>query len=275
MKQLILIFFIAFLPTISVFSQNLTPLTVKMVYDFEVGDVFIYKQIGFLNATVRFDTLYERQNILRKQLFLPDSIRYFIKKETFYKSSPFKLIVSLDTLNIKNLDSLAVYRLKSIPQDSQVYTVDRFYILNNSNRKVNGRYLACKKCLDLEYGIYFGEGIGLVEEYSSYPQGKNLLYFKKGTETWGTPINFPTSLFTPSVFQAKISFSPNPTNSILNIETDTDFDKIQVTNLNGQVVLKENKTAQITLSNLPNGIYFMQLYSENVLKGVKKFVINH
>ncbi len=271
MKQLILILFTAFLPTIGVFSQNLAPLTNKIVYDFEVGDVFTYRHIAFFTATIRLDTLYQRQTILKKQLYLPDSIVYFIKDESVYKSAFNKLIVKTDTFSIKDLDSLVVYKIKA---KSPSKTVDSLSSLRNSNRKLHQRYIDCGQCFDFTYDFTYGQGIGLFKMYVGYPEEKTLLYFKKSTETWGTPIDFPTSLFTPSVFQAKISLSPNPTNSILNIETDIDFDKIQVTNLNGQVVLKENKTTQITLPNLPNGIYFMQFYGENVLKGVKKFVIH-
>ena len=92
---------------------------------------------------------------------------------------------------------------------------------------------------------YYGRGIGLTyfDASSISPNTRSLFYFKKGAETCGTPISFPTSIKTPSVFNPKIKFFPNPTQDILNIETDLSFFDIKISNFNGQIVLKSQNTS--------------------------------
>jgi Secretion system C-terminal sorting domain len=252
------------------------PLTNREVYDFEVGDVFMYSTRLHNFNTGKLDTLYKRQTILNKTLNLPDSIVYFIKIESAYASALNKIIVKTDTFVVKDLDSSAVEKLNP-NKPPYPYVSDNCRILNNSNRRQYGRSLNSQTLFDYCQGLAVVQGVGVLSSYTCdfFNDGTSLIYFKKGNEEWGTPIDFSTSLFTPSVWDTKIMLSPNPTNNILNIDTDIDFDKIQVTNLSGQAVLRDSKTAQITVSNLPNGIYFLQIYGKGVLKGVKKFVIHH
>ncbi|MFN8115595.1 MAG: T9SS type A sorting domain-containing protein [Bacteroidia bacterium] len=73
---------------------------------------------------------------------------------------------------------------------------------------------------------------------------------------------------------AEFSISPNPTNSYLFIDTSVDYGIIKIINSIGQTVLiQENKQEPISVSNLSNGIYFMQLLDKkwNLLK-TEKFI---
>ncbi|MEO8148328.1 MAG: T9SS type A sorting domain-containing protein [Bacteroidia bacterium] len=69
-----------------------------------------------------------------------------------------------------------------------------------------------------------------------------------------------------------IAVYPNPVNDILNINSETDFSQIIITDVFGKEVLKSNETA-IDVSDLSNGIYFISIFnSENLLVGNSKFI---
>ncbi len=91
---------------------------------------------------------------------------------------------------------------------------------------------------------------------------------------WGTGLNkkaFDNVL-------ANVSVYPNPSKSNkINIETETELDKIQLVNINGQLVQKIDypKADQklYTLENLKQGVYFLKLYS-NEKSITKKIIID-
>ena len=64
----------------------------------------------------------------------------------------------------------------------------------------------------------------------------------------------------------------NPTSDILTIDTDIVFNKLRIINTNGQLVLEEKNVQSIHTEQLPNGIYFLQVFEGSVLRGVMKFV---
>jgi Zn-dependent metalloprotease/PKD repeat protein len=57
---------------------------------------------------------------------------------------------------------------------------------------------------------------------------------------------------------AIISFFPNPVTNLLNISCDENF-IINLSNLNGQLILRKENKKQIDLSGLPAGFYFIEL----------------
>ena len=252
------------------------PLTVREVFDFNVNDIFIYKNLTYDFPLGRYDTIYEKHTILYRQPNSMDSIVYFIKKESFYTSAANKLIVKTDTLVVKDLDSSAVYKLRT---NSPFYTQDWCKILNNSTRLIIGRQLGGG--IDFCQSYFVGAGVGLYSSYSCSftPDDKNLMYFKKGAEIWGSLINFPTSLFTPTLPDFKITLYPNPTTDKLTIESETLFDDIKITSLEGKTLYEEKvmNALQYTIkmSYMPNGLYHLELYKGQILRGVKKFVVQH
>ena len=79
--------------------------------------------------------------------------------------------------------------------------------------------------------------------------------------------------------QTKIQFSisPNPANNYIkiNLSEEGNSTEIQVLDITAKVVIKEisnNKTIIINTSELPNGIYFLQLKSDTKT-GIQKFII--
>lgn len=70
-----------------------------------------------------------------------------------------------------------------------------------------------------------------------------------------------------------ISLYPNPTSGILNIATEFIFETYAIYDCFGKLIQNGNYTLQIDLSNFENGLYLIQLASEN--QSVVKKIIKH
>ena len=69
-----------------------------------------------------------------------------------------------------------------------------------------------------------------------------------------------------------INIYPNPSNDLLNLEglNKTDFETIEIINLQGQLIRQEEVKSSIDVSNLPSGVYFLRLVGDRVYQ--QKFV---
>lgn len=71
-------------------------------------------------------------------------------------------------------------------------------------------------------------------------------------------------LSTQSYQESKISLSPNPTNSILNIQTNETIRSVSVTDILGRTTKINNfSNNKIDVSNLSNGVYIIEVATEN------------
>jgi len=73
-----------------------------------------------------------------------------------------------------------------------------------------------------------------------------------------------------------VKIYPNPTNNILNIQSDLMKYSITVQNIAGQILFKEDdpKNRSVDVSNFPSGIYIIQINS-NMININKKLIIDH
>lgn len=71
----------------------------------------------------------------------------------------------------------------------------------------------------------------------------------------------------------KISFYPNPTNSILNISIKEDIQNVEIYNLLGSKVM-EHKSKSINVSTLENGIYLLKVITKEGVFTAKRFIKN-
>ena len=74
-----------------------------------------------------------------------------------------------------------------------------------------------------------------------------------------------------------ISISPNPTNGLLTINSQTELQKVEIISVDGKVLLSEtptNASHTLHLGNLSNGIYFVNLYQDNRIVKREKIVLN-
>jgi hypothetical protein len=100
---------------------------------------------------------------------------------------------------------------------------------------------------------------------------KSLAYFKKGNQTWGTPLNLVVGLNEEIQDQSELFVFPNPVNETLRIKTKGNYVAIEILNTNGQLVAGFDKQAAYDVSELSSGIYFLRMVSgESVV--TRKFV---
>ena len=88
-----------------------------------------------------------------------------------------------------------------------------------------------------------------------------------------TSFDFST-LSTPSEELVSFSIYPNPTTDVLHINQVRDITKLEIINVNGQLVLTQSKSLEnINVSQLQNGVYFLKVHTENGI-ATKKFIKN-
>lgn len=75
--------------------------------------------------------------------------------------------------------------------------------------------------------------------------------------------NCNSILSTQEFNKPEVSFYPVPTSNYLHIQSDTDFDFINVFDLQGQSILELQFTSRIDLSNLKSGVYLIKLYNNS------------
>ena len=83
-----------------------------------------------------------------------------------------------------------------------------------------------------------------------------------------------TGLGTSDIKRNVIGIYPNPTNGILNIKTDSDIDKVAVTNVVGQKINVQFSNNQINMEQLKKGMYIVELQLKNGQKISKKVIKN-
>lgn len=65
---------------------------------------------------------------------------------------------------------------------------------------------------------------------------------------------------------------PNPTNNLLNIQTDINFSKYEIFNISGKLVLNGDYTSVLKVKDLSDGIYFLILSDTDSNKKQMKFI---
>lgn len=75
--------------------------------------------------------------------------------------------------------------------------------------------------------------------------------------------------------ETSVKIFPNPANLAVSISTDAEYQSVLVTSLIGQTALRSEKSNEIPVSGLANGVYFIQLLDKNdqILK-TEKFIKN-
>jgi Secretion system C-terminal sorting domain len=282
MKKIVILSAILLLSKIC-FTQNQTTLTIREAFDFAIGDTFQFavknprlylngrtEQIVVLDKwySINKDTVFYKQNYERYGVdYGVQIVKDYERKEQIVSYTHLDSTVNynISKINCPKIESQFHYCRDSV---YKAYGQHKTYLFNNEIMLFAGQ----KKILSQ------GLGMTLIENRSEdapLNNSKTLVYFHKGNEIWGEPKPIISSDETPSVFYDKIRVMPNPAKDILNIETDIAVNKILITNLNGQVVLQESSKSQINVSSLPNGIYFLQIYDNLILRSAIKIIVTH
>ncbi len=118
-------------------------------------------------------------------------------------------------------------------------------------------------------GINSGYGAGYVKVFDN---NSNQIVYSDGQ--FGAQFNYYIYADSPSAIEEnmnELSIYPNPTNNLLNIQSSTQIQSVEVLNIQGQLVIKEGNVNQINVSSLTNGVYMIRIATDNGVK-VQKFV---
>lgn len=188
---------------------------------------------------------------------------------------------SLQTMTWLNgsTSSVAVHDIEI--HDNDLYAIGTFYHIEEVPFRYLAKWNGSQWC-----GLQtqeWGEGgelvamkIGLFEDqviHFANPWGNLNRFFRHDGITY-EPCTTPVGISEQA--PEELLVYPNPvTNGLLNIPTETPFDRIQVINSWGQVVLRpEPRNQQIDVSHLPAGIYRLRMWqAEDQLANETTFVI--
>jgi hypothetical protein len=124
--------------------------------------------------------------------------------------------------------------------------------------------------------ITSGSGTGNVSFFNLSP---NTFYYYTVTNADGcsttssfTTTNNPTGVNTLSS-NIRVTLYPNPANNVLHISSDNAFEKIQITNVIGNMIKEENLSSTgINIAELQAGVYFAKLIDSKGAITTKKFI---
>lgn len=299
-------------------SEDADLLTLADIYDFDIGDEFHYviseHEDGVFDSG---EPLYMIKKVIAKE-YLSDSISYTFQidsKAVIFSWEPephyFTNIQHYtSSVTYGNLDSVIIGNNSEMVLPFEVFYEgnDSSSVLNygmyKSDQKYNSRlviedpifyffkdgYDTCyydpfeNLYIDLRRIILI-QGCGQLNYMEASYEGwyryyfESLAFFKKGEETWGTPLSIPDNISRMEVNITEVY--PNPTTGILNLRFNSITNsnvKILVYNLFGKVFYQQaNPTdemeIQLDLSLLPNGIYLLKVENDPKILSYK-IIIN-
>ena len=244
--------------------------TVGEIYNFEVGDTFHFTISG--SSPYSGGSAIRNIIIIDKSYSLNNDTVFYERDIAYQETYPLQYTYYfIDTVSYANLDSLI-----------NMGNIDTVY---SDPDRYNGRLIN-----DITHYYYWGHkhyeyvnGCGVAYFYyddhiSSVTSEEELVYFKKGTEEWGTPII--VGIEDISSKAPFIAVFPNPFTTSTTIEYELkEISNIQFTiyNVIGEVVYNAEDhimpqgihTVTWSPSHLPEGLYYAVLRSEEGVSVVK------
>jgi len=249
MKKLIL----CFLALLLTYSNNAQTFTKGAVYDYEIGDEFHYNTTwAWNNSSNQID------RVLNK---------YSNSTHLFYEIGDVSLQNTTLILSSR-LDSFSLAELNDFVLDTVTSGIFGDTILYRDTVIINTNYNAASQLvlffsLDMpdnyeppSWSQRFILGCGEVSYYKSWQGGflsRNLVYFKKGANTWGTPV-YITPLQEIKSTEPFASLSPNPFSDKISIKLEQSVESastFELYNNTGQLILKENIKAPSAIISIP------------------------
>ncbi len=254
------------------------------ILDYEIGDEYHWKEV---NGGV--DYHFKIEKVIDKELLGNDAVVYTFERTRWWYdpySSGYSFYTIIDTIT-----DLTHVLHDNLPFEASEDVPHRYMIdFDNYNQRSKTtmremRFWYSDTCYThaLEFGYVKGEaikGVGFNHFYSdnSYSMNEYIVYFKKGDETWGTPLNPPVSV-NEMERTLEIKVFPNPAKDFVFIEIQ-DFQKlndasISVFDISGKVVFKDRINAgnlKIDTGNWPEGLFFYRISDSNTL-ATGKFMV--
>jgi hypothetical protein len=270
----------------------------KEVYNFNIGDVLHYS--GYTNSSSGGPntTCKEIQTVFAKTTYGTniDSVIYKFDRCRSTITNPgnnhvyFRdTIVTKYKFNVMALDS-TILRLPDQFKRQNVYAsqFDRYmkaYNNRQTKKVTEDKYRFLNSCWVIPTGsvtLYrnYSEGLGLTEYYrddQSTQEFYRLVYFKKGSETWGAAVGTQCSPILdvseqPVATTPQVRIVPNPMKNQAQVIIDgmqtTENATFMLYNLVGQEVYRmtlNSNTTTLTRNNLPTGLYVYILTGKNLM----------
>ena len=268
--SLLLIWFLAIFPFYSISQDNSTW---GDIYEYYVGDIFHKNEYLVYNgwipwtrltvSTVTDVTYTYGQDTVFIEFWIEDAYKEYPDSIwTFESYSSTTMYVNLNTFCIAD----------TVFHSPEHYGRKLSFIEDYAT----GSDTKWRKYLDGCGQInYFVEHIDAYPWKPSWQEIKEIVYYKKGTEEWGTP-NPIVSIEEKIEFDESILLFPNPTSNILNISnlSEQDIHLILAYSNNGSLIKSyEGGTNFIDISEFPLGYYILILQTRNGWIS-KKFVKN-
>jgi hypothetical protein len=236
------------------------------IYNFQIGDIFHYELHAAAPSTGSH--VYTNIEIMSKYFSAShDSLFYICSIATHEHHS-----WAPDWTFNKKTDTIIVTQLDSLVNSGNIDTVFTDTVFNG--RKINrvDTYGPNNNVTNI-----FVEGCGRTY-YHSVQTSPNtdwesrLIYYKKGSEVWGTPI--PLSINRAQNTRSLVKIFPNPSRGVINIDVPQDIGdyEIRVFNASGQLIFKMNNNSRIDLSNEACGLHYIQFIS-NEISEIQKCIL--
>lgn len=246
------------LNAIAVWAANDT-LTRAQVYNFNVGDTFDYRYEEWNNNGISYKVSYSR--------FVVDSI-YFLTDTLYIGRKKVSLPAGYYTEAVADTEASVIDFLPTTFFVTYDYSFDSSSVYGG--RKLNG-----SRAFYSEHGVNlkYVDGLGKVYERTDghlspdppFATQRELIYYSKGTEKWGTP--YDLLLNTKHITDNKAAgiVYPVPATDMFNLLVHTYVVtplQFMLCDALGGLIMQQQITKQQTTierSNLPNGIYYWQL----------------
>ena len=157
-----------------------------------------------------------------------------------------------------NLDNTPVY----VPGDG-------FYLLTNEGPKPFGPFLGLTHPFNPEVIVHYND-LDSLQNFEIIDNWEN------GSVNWWPPegwvIRFTNLLVSSNDTQKnnRITCYPNPTSGIVHVDTKENISKVEIYNINGNV-LDVHYTTSIDMSGFPSGFYYIKVFTNQSLFNYKIF----
>ena len=292
-------------------ERGIVNLIANDIFNFEVGDDFQYTG-GQDILGVMFSKTYEQKIVLSKSVSTNlDTIRYTFYKKSFYKTiyyNPNSVSSGFSEDTVSESVVLSTQSLfAKLPYEPWIdmnnYGVGYFdmplqpvFQAYNLRRR-KGMYSfyfydSVQNCFTVPVGMCifgtqtYAEGLGKVysgDNTSPSCNGEGLVFFQKGTETWGNPLNWETILGTSELGleESGVFMYPNPASNNLNVVIQHQFNndkmELMINDIHGRHVLRfdlnNDSTNVLDISMLSPGIYVLHLLGNVTTKSSVKLIV--
>ena len=228
------------------------------IYDYETGDIFHFA--GGTYTPYQWWEEWRKNHLITDKIFSIDSssVTYTIFIEKISRNFDYPDWVFASYYNDVIYDNLDSF-----------YVADTIYYSSNYNgRKISfSEFTVYMEKYDCDEYV---DGCGHAYKYRSgwqpfWEDSSALVYYKKGDEEWGTP-NIIVGIDEDIMDGDHVMLFPNPASDKIQISLNNDLqiNQVQIYNNIGKLVLNQsNSFDNINISNLPPGLYIVEIIAED------------